>query len=333
MPKPTALTILSHLMFCGALILLAAAPPAAGQNSDQDKSRSENVQPQFHFITSGPAGLLLKQRVNPVYPPEAMITGMQGDVSLDVSVAADGSVQSVKTLSGHPLLAAAACDAVGQWKFDPSPQLPVHVTVKVQFGLAGTNRSAQQWKYYPDWQSVLTPLSPEYPQEAILRRIEGQVALEVTIDRNGQLADLRMLKSDNGILTLAAVRMIESPRFLIACTPPQPTPCTKRAVFAFELIHHDHSKDAILFLAPKVVQAPPDLLITHPEVAQYPVDARDLGGDLQIKLTVDQKGEVSDVVVLSGPKPLQAGALRAAVKMRFAPPSTAPAEVILDYHF
>jgi TonB family protein len=320
-------------MFYGAVILFIAPPQAPGQYPEPEKAQTESVQPLFSYDIEGPPGLLVKQRVDPAYPPQARMARIQAYVSLDVKVEADGSVTSVKPLSGHPLPVGAACDAVRQWKFDPSPQLPAHVTVEVHFQLAGTSPSAEQRKYLPDWESGLTPLSPDYPREAILRGIEGQVALEVTIDSNRQLSDLRVLKSDSGLLTSAAVRMIQTPRFPRVCPPPEPTPCTKRAVIDFELNQRDHSKDHVLFLAPKVVQAPPDLLITHREVAIYPVDAHDLEGNLRIKLTVDQKGEVSDVEILSGPEPLAAAALKAAVKMRFAPPSTAPAEVILDYHF
>jgi TonB family protein len=320
-------------MFCGALILFIAPPQAAGQGPDPQEPQTESVQALFSYDIAGPPGLVVKQRISPVYPPQAQLARIQATVSIDAAVDADGTVSSVRVISGHPLLARAAYDAVRQWKFDPNPQLPAHVTVRVDFRLAGTSSSANDRNYYPDWEAVLAPLSPDYPREAVLRGIGGQVALEVTIDSNRQISDLRVLKSDSGLLTSAAVRMIQTPRFPRVCPPPQPTPCTKRAVIDFELNQRDRSKDHVLFLAPKVVQAPPDLMITHPEVAIYPVDAHDLEGDLRIKLTVDQKGEVSDVEILSGPEPLAAAALKAAVKMRFAPPSTAPAEVILDYHF
>jgi TonB family protein len=70
----------------------------------------------------------------------------------------------------------------------------------------------------------------------------------------------------------------------------------------------------------------------RPQVAWYPVDAHDLKGHVQVKLTLDEKGEISDVQV-SGPEHLQGPALRAALKWRFALPSAAPAEVTLDYDF
>jgi protein TonB len=63
-------------------------------------------------------GLLIK-KVDPVYPKPAMDGRIQGAVQLDAHIAKDGSISSVKVLSGDPVLAAAAADAVKQWKYKP----------------------------------------------------------------------------------------------------------------------------------------------------------------------------------------------------------------------
>lgn len=63
-------------------------------------------------------GLLIK-KVDPVYPKQAMDGRIQGAVQLDAHIAKDGSISSVKVLSGDPVLAAAATDAVKQWKYKP----------------------------------------------------------------------------------------------------------------------------------------------------------------------------------------------------------------------
>jgi protein TonB len=61
----------------------------------------------------------LKSKVEPEYPHEARARGVQGEVLLDVLVGADGNVEDVTVVSGHPLLNDAALDAVKQWKFEP----------------------------------------------------------------------------------------------------------------------------------------------------------------------------------------------------------------------
>src|ERR1035437_3245654 len=64
----------------------------------------------------------LRNRIEPQYPAEAMAAHRSGDVVLEVLVAADGSVVSIRTLSGDPLLAAAAAAAVRQWRYEPYRQ-------------------------------------------------------------------------------------------------------------------------------------------------------------------------------------------------------------------
>ena len=62
----------------------------------------------------------LLHRVNPVYPALARNARVQGLVRLEGVVAKDGSVQRLRVLSGHPLLAPAALEAVSQWRYRPT---------------------------------------------------------------------------------------------------------------------------------------------------------------------------------------------------------------------
>jgi periplasmic protein TonB len=61
----------------------------------------------------------LVNRVDPVYPRVAVLTGTQGEVRLHAIIAKDGSIQSLNVVSGHPLLVRAAVDAVRQWRYRP----------------------------------------------------------------------------------------------------------------------------------------------------------------------------------------------------------------------
>ena len=80
------------------------------------------------------------QKVDPVYPPlaEARIRGV---VRLSVVIGADGRVENVGVVSGHPLLVPAAVEAVRQWIYQPTllNGRPVQVitTVDVNFELDG----------------------------------------------------------------------------------------------------------------------------------------------------------------------------------------------------
>jgi TonB family protein len=61
----------------------------------------------------------LIHRVEPDYPEQALQQKIQGPVVLDVRINQRGAVQELKLVSGPPLLAQAAMDAVKQWQFKP----------------------------------------------------------------------------------------------------------------------------------------------------------------------------------------------------------------------
>jgi periplasmic protein TonB len=62
----------------------------------------------------------LISRVIPTYPQIARVARVSGTVELLVLVGRDGRVLSVEVLSGSPLLAAAAKQAVEQWRYRPA---------------------------------------------------------------------------------------------------------------------------------------------------------------------------------------------------------------------
>jgi TonB family protein len=81
----------------------------------------------------------LSRRVDPVYPPMAKTAHMQGPVELLVEIGKDGSVTQVRRLSGQPILASAAIDAVKQWRYNPAKvngqPVETEMTVRLTFDL------------------------------------------------------------------------------------------------------------------------------------------------------------------------------------------------------
>ena len=63
-------------------------------------------------------GLLIKQ-VQPKYPVNALATHTQGAVQIEATIDKEGRVINPKVLSGSPLLAPAALEAVRQWRYKP----------------------------------------------------------------------------------------------------------------------------------------------------------------------------------------------------------------------
>ena len=63
----------------------------------------------------------VKSKVSPSYPELAKKMQVSGSVKLEVTVAPNGNVKSVKVIGGHPLLVDAASDAVKRWKYEAGP--------------------------------------------------------------------------------------------------------------------------------------------------------------------------------------------------------------------
>jgi len=61
----------------------------------------------------------LVTKVAPEYPSLAKQLKLTGQVELQTDIDEDGSVGDVTTVSGNPVLARAAGDAVKKWKFKP----------------------------------------------------------------------------------------------------------------------------------------------------------------------------------------------------------------------
>ena len=75
----------------------------------------------------------LKTRIEPQYPELAKRNNISGTTRLELQVAPDGKVKTVKVLGGNPVLAQAAIAAVSKWKYEPAPD---ESTIVVKFDFA-----------------------------------------------------------------------------------------------------------------------------------------------------------------------------------------------------
>lgn len=62
----------------------------------------------------------LIEGVQPKYPEEALKNRITGTIVLHVILEKDGTVRQVEVVSGHPLFAQAAVEAVRHWKYQPT---------------------------------------------------------------------------------------------------------------------------------------------------------------------------------------------------------------------
>ena len=81
-------------------------------------------------------GKLIRQVV-PSYPPLALQAHIQGVVVLEATISKEGTIDSLRVVSGHPLLTHAAIDAVKQWMYRPTllngEPVAVVTTITVNF--------------------------------------------------------------------------------------------------------------------------------------------------------------------------------------------------------
>jgi TonB family protein len=76
--------------------------------------------PQYIRVGGNVQNSNLLTKVEPVYPPLARQARIQGTVRFDSTIAADGHIQNLQLVSGHPLLVGAATQAVQQWVYKPT---------------------------------------------------------------------------------------------------------------------------------------------------------------------------------------------------------------------
>jgi TonB family protein len=104
-----------------------AASPDRGTGSDRVSLPAEIAQS------------LLVTKIVPSYPLLARETRVQGEVVLDVDISKEGTIEGLRTLTGHPMLIPAAIDAVRQWRYKPyllnGEPVPVQTKVIVNFSL------------------------------------------------------------------------------------------------------------------------------------------------------------------------------------------------------
>ena len=90
--------------------------PFSGTRSVMPVAPPPNVKA---FRTSKMLEGSLIRRVEPLYPPLARTARIQGSVVLAAVISKAGTIDDLRLVSGHPLLAKAAIDAVSQWRYRP----------------------------------------------------------------------------------------------------------------------------------------------------------------------------------------------------------------------
>ena len=90
-------------------------------------------------VSQGVTKGLLTYRIEPSYPTVARDARIHGEVVLTALIDKDGNIENLQIVSGHPLLAPAAINAVKQWRYKPyllnGQPVEVETTITVNFEL------------------------------------------------------------------------------------------------------------------------------------------------------------------------------------------------------
>lgn len=97
-----------------ATVCLLMACAAFAQGTDSPASTPRRV-----LVSEAVASSLVSEKTPLKYPDDARNAGVEGTVVLKIVVAETGEVKEVSALSGDPMLARAAADAVKGWKYKP----------------------------------------------------------------------------------------------------------------------------------------------------------------------------------------------------------------------
>jgi len=197
-------------------------------------------------------------KVAPIYPPLAKQAKIQGSVVLRVQISKSGDVENLQLISGHPMLAPAAIEAVRQWKYKPfllnGEPTGVETSVTVNFTLAdkptaesnGTageipggipgdhasgvvgvvsstpgNATRVRVSAGVSQGLVLTKVQPQYPQDAKDQHIQGVVVLKVIVDKEGNVSNIQLISGHPQLApaALEAVKQWKYRPYLLNGTP------------------------------------------------------------------------------------------------------------------
>jgi TonB family protein len=110
--------------------IAVSAPPAA----------DSQPKPQRVRVSQSVMQGMVVSKVPPSYPPDARAARIQGSVVIHAVIDKSGNIGNLTVISGHPLLAQAALDAVKQWKYRPyllnGNPVEVDTQITVNFSLS-----------------------------------------------------------------------------------------------------------------------------------------------------------------------------------------------------
>lgn len=160
---------------------------------------------EIAHLDSKTASELIIHFVSPEYPPVAKVNYIQGRVKIEIEVDRQGAVAEAHIIKGDPLLAAAAIEAVREWRYRPlvssTGPAPFLTDVSISFNL--NVRKLKELPGNPEkylQKQVQPPKVVAGPGEELS---SPTVELKVLVGANGQVLDSTPLSTGNGYVRAA----------------------------------------------------------------------------------------------------------------------------------
>lgn len=211
------------LMVTGALGLLCAASPAAGQTNT----------PKYHAAAVSQAGVI----------PFPMNANTPGFVSVDVLVTSNGMPQDVLVVRDLPPLTSGVVNAVRGWHYNPATlngdAVPGVVPIAVAFnpfnpsgvGLPAQNLQPPQAQAVSNFQppALVQANYANYPPNTIA---SGTVVLKIHIDTTGRVHQATVVHGKD-VLNAASIKAVSTWQFTAAMYNGKPVPADAVVAFVY----------------------------------------------------------------------------------------------------
>ncbi|HLM80621.1 MAG TPA: energy transducer TonB [Terriglobales bacterium] len=187
------------------------------------------------------------------YPAEAAQKQIQGQVWVKLMVSETGDVENVEVVSGDPVLARAAVDAVKKWKFKPFIKngKPVKVSTKVPLDFAFSDKISDTPSPASSGNATATPkrvqvaqgvsqgllvhkVTPVYPATARQDRVQGTVLLRAVIGKDGRIHELTRISGPKELVG-AAIGAVQQWRYKPYMLNNEPVEVETQVVVNFQL--------------------------------------------------------------------------------------------------
>lgn len=240
------------------LTFMLAAAVCGRVNAQQTKSFGEvEVKPRFQDDDASSFAKWVFTELK--YPEQAVAENLSGRVTMQFTIAKDGSVINVKVLrSAHPVLDAEAVRVISmspKWKPGKVKGEPVDVIYifPVIFKMGNTSVATFDLDVIPavfespyKKEGLEYPTSTEftewvfmnikYPAEAKANGIQGDAKVAFDILNSGKIANVRIIKSAHPLLDEELMRVIKlSPKWKAATRNGEPVTTTYTFPFRFVL--------------------------------------------------------------------------------------------------